>query len=115
MKIAPEILRDQIITDIRDTLPNGTYNVSFKQLAVFVNTTEKNVRTQIEAGTFPCEIVSFGARKYVTITVLTNYFVDLILHEGEIKKRGQPVKALAMAKKMAENGRKFLQTKGDLK
>ncbi len=111
MKTKQEILREQIIEDIRDTLPIGTYNVSIKQLAVFVNTSEKNVRRQIEAGTFPVETVPLGIRKYVTITSLTNYMVDLILHEGETKKKGNPVKALDAAKKMAVSGKKLLAKK----
>lgn len=109
-KIDTEELRKQIIADIRDTLPDGTFNVSIKQLAVFVNTTEKNMRRQIEGGTFPIETVSLGIRKYVTISALTKYFVDLILSENEVKI-GQPVKALAQAKNMAENGKILLAGK----
>lgn len=104
-------LRKQVLAGIRNTLPAGTKNVPVKLLAQFLDATEQHIRNQMSEGIFPIPTISPDDRRiFVTVTALAEYFVGLILDENR-PKVGQPVKALAMAKKMAKRGKKLLQLK----
>jgi len=100
-------IREQIVSDIRSSVPAGTFNLSIDQTSAILGITAGFIRNQISNGQFQIETVLIGSRRLIPLTTIADYLVEQIVSQNQVKL-GRPTKLSkqVQARLVAEGGAK---------